>query len=106
MACEMAEKFGPQVSRRLDEGVAGDPARHAPQQVVRRDESDDEDEGRPGTARRRRVRQRVDQPLDSILGADRTGHGAEDSQQDDGVSDGISADGADEKGDRPIPEAA
>ena len=82
MPGQMAEQVAPQVAGDADEGEIRDPARHPPQQIVGRDQRDEQEKRRPDAARLR-FGQRVDQELHAVLGADRAGHGGEHRGQDD-----------------------
>ena len=48
VAGEMAKQFGAHVACDRDESLAGDPAGKTPEQIIRRDKGDNEDESGPG----------------------------------------------------------
>ena len=82
MAGQVPEQVAPDVAGDGDEGEIADPACQPPQQIIGGDQRAEQDEGRPH-AGIGAVRQGVDQKLDAVLRADRTGDGAQDRGKDE-----------------------
>ena len=82
MAGQVPEQVAPDVAGDGDEGEIADPACESPQQIIGGDQRAEQDEGRPH-AGIDAVRQGVDQKLDAVLRAHRTGDGAQDRGEDE-----------------------
>jgi len=83
---QVPEEIASQVAGDGREGATRDPAGEAPEQVIERDQRDQQEKREPdGTAGARAARQRVDQELHAVLGADRAGHRGQHGGQDDGM---------------------
>src|SRR5215472_10348324 len=89
MPGEMAEQVAAQVAGDRNEGVAGDPARHAPQQVVRRNQRRQQKKAQPGIsgmgADVKSPRQGIDENLHGVLRAYRAGDGRDHRDKDCGM---------------------
>src|SRR5262244_26481 len=89
MPGEMAEQVAAQVAGDRNEGVAGDPARHAPQQVVRRNQRRQQKKAQPGIsgmgADVKSARQGIDENLHAVLRAYRAGDGRDHGDEDCGM---------------------
>src|SRR5262245_35139007 len=89
MPGEMPEQVAAQVAGNRNEGVAGDPARHAPQQVVRRNQRRQQKKAQPGIsgmgADVKSPRQGIDENLHGVLRAYRAGDGRDHRDQDCGM---------------------
>jgi hypothetical protein len=81
----MAEELATQVAGDADEGIAGDPARHAPQKVVAGDQRYQQREGEPDGAVGRAARQCVDQELHAVLRTHRAGDGTDHRRENRGM---------------------
>jgi hypothetical protein len=91
MAGQMAKQVAAQVTGDRNEGVARDPARNAPQQVVRRNQCRQEEEAQPGisgmAADVKSSRQGVDENLHTVLRAHRAGDGRNNGSRDRSMGD-------------------
>ena len=96
MPGQMPEQIAAQVARHCNEGVAGDPARNAPKEVIRRNQRRQEHETEPRVFGMggKPTGERVDQDLHAVLGADRAS-----DRRDDGRYNG-------RMGERPPPYVA
>ena len=78
----MAKEVASQFARHRDESIVGGPARHPPEEIVRRDQRNKKRKRGPGSiAFWWRAGQRIDKKLQTILGADRTPDSAGDRSQ-------------------------
>src|SRR5262245_54480583 len=89
MPGEMPEQVAAQVAGNRNEGVAGDPARHAPQQVVRRNQRRQQKKAQPGIsgmgADVKSPRQGIDENFHAVLRAYRAGNGRDYRDKDCGM---------------------
>src|SRR6266446_366560 len=91
MPGQMPKQVAAQVPSDRHEGIARDPARDPPQQVVRRNQRRQEQEAQPSISGMRTdvksSRQRVDQNLHAILRAHRTADGRTNGGRDRSIGD-------------------
>src|SRR5215475_1665267 len=89
MPGEMSEQVAAQVAGDRNEGIAGDPARHPPEQVVRRNQRRQQKKAQPGIsgmgADVKSPRQGIDENLHAVLRAYRAGHGRDYRDKDCGM---------------------
>ena len=89
MPGQMAEQVAAQVAGDRNEGIAGDPARHAPQQVVRRNQRRQQKKAHPGIpgmgADVKSPRQGIDENFHPVLRAYRAGDSRDHSNEDRGM---------------------
>ena len=103
MPGQMPEEIVAQQPGDAHESAARDEARHAPQQIVRGDEGEQQCKGDPGgTMIRLRLRQRVDEEFYAILRANRAPDRRDNRRQNDRVLNRAAADVARHEAKRPM----
>src|SRR4029077_16047420 len=88
VAGQMAEQIAPQIAGDAHEGEARDPAGKPPQQIVRGDQANEENEREPNTLSGGRTpRQRINKIFHTVLSCDRATDCREHGSEDHGVAD-------------------
>jgi len=100
MTGEVPEQLAAQIAAHAHEGMAGNPSAQPPQQIVGRDQGDQDHEGDPDSRMRPSGGERIDQELDRILGAYGATHGAQDGDEDRGMRQRPAEDIAQQERDR------
>jgi len=103
MSAQILEEVAPQVAGHGDERMRRDPAADPPQQVIRRDQSDEDRERtpqRPGMMPA--GAEHVDKMFDRVLRSERTAHGRYHAAQHDRMSERMAADKTEKERKRPV----
>ncbi len=107
MAAQVAEQIAANVPGHLDKGLDADPAREPPEQIVGRDQRDQQSECEPyGGGGGVAAGQRVHQEFDAVLSADRTGDRHQHGGEDHGVGYGSPLQITDKERNRTVGEIA
>ena len=106
MAGQMTEQVAADIAGHPDKGLDPDPAREPPEQIVGRDQRDQQPECEPHRSSGGAAGERVHQELDTVLRPDRTRDGGQHGEEDHRVGNRASPQISDKERDGTMRESA